>query len=170
MNKKILWAPDKRKLPDEYYEELRDYTEEENQRIKKEGDFLIIDDDRYIPSLNNPNALLLYDKGHHEILDFPLCPKIVGENPLITYFNNLEIGKNLIEGYCVPFIIVSYAFNPEKTELWIRCKQNLGYEACEHVLITSQDGYYIHFIDTFYPHYDIDDEGKQKFYWPWEEK
>ena len=67
MNKRPLWAPDKRVLPDEYYEELKDFSDEEDEKIKKVGDFLIIDDMEYIPSLNNPCALLLYDKGHHEI-------------------------------------------------------------------------------------------------------
>lgn len=170
MNKKPIWAPDNRVLPNEYYEELRDYTEEENQRIRKEGDFLIIDEEWYIPSLDNPKALLVYDKGHHEILDFPLCPQNMSDNSLVAYANNLTIGKNLIKGYPFPFTIVSFAFNLDKTELWVRCKQDLKYDACEHVLITYQDGYYIHCIDTFYPYYDMDDDGNQIFYWPWERK
>ena len=69
MNDRPLQAPDKRKLPNEFYEELRDYTEEENKeedRIRKEGDFLVIDNKWYIPSLKNPQALLICDKGHHK--------------------------------------------------------------------------------------------------------
>ena len=101
MNDRPLWAPDKRKLPNEFYEELRDYTEEENKekdRIRKEGDFLVIDDEWYIPSLKNPHALLVCDKGHREILEFPLCPLDESKKPLEKYTNNLEIGANLIEG------------------------------------------------------------------------
>ena len=160
----------KRSLPDEYYD---DYVRDEDNiaekpRIRKEGDILIIDDEWYIPSPNNPKSLLLYDKGHHEILDFPLCPKDEDNNPLAVYANNLVVGKNLITGYPFPFIIVSFAFSPNEKELWVRCKQNLEYDACEHVLITFQDGYYIHYIDTFYPYYDTDKDGNQIFYWPWE--
>lgn len=173
MNDRPLWAPDKRKLPNEFYEELRDYTEEENKeedRIRKEGDFLVIDNEWYIPSLKNPQALLVCDKGHHEILEFPLCPSNKSSNSLEEYANNLKIGANLIKGYAVPYLIVDWAIDSENNELWVRCKQNLNINVCEHIRITSQDGYYIHFIDTFYPYYEMDDEGDQDFYWPWEKK
>ena len=173
MENKPLQAPDDRKLPNEYYEELHDYTDEENQeddRIRKEGDLLVIDDEWYIPSLKNPKALLVYDKGHHEILEFPLCPLNANENPLKEYENNLKIGDNLIKGYAVPYLIVDWSINQEKNELWVRCKQNLEINNCENICITHQDGYYIHYIDTFYPYYEMDDEGNQEFYWPWENK
>ena len=159
----------KRNLTDEYYD---DYVRDEDDvveepRIRKEGDVLIIDDERYIPSSNNHKALLVYDKGHREILDFPLCPQNTNDNPLVAYANNLVVGKNLITGYLFPFIIVSFAFSPDEKELWVKCKQN---DACEHILITFQDDYYIHLIDTFYPYYDMDTDGNQIFYWPWEKK
>ena len=173
MNDRPLQAPDKRKLPNEFYEELRDYTEEENKeedRIRKEGDFLVIDNKWYIPSLKNPQALLISDKGHHEILEFPLCPSNKSSNSLEEYANNLKIGANLIKGYAVPYLIVDWAIDSENNELWVRCKQNLNINVCEHIRITSQDGYYIHFIDTFYPYNEMDDEGDQDFYWPWEKK
>lgn len=171
MKNKPLWAPDERKLPNEFYEELRDYTEEENrekERIRKEGDFLIIDEQRYIPSQKNPQALLVCDKGHHEILEFPLCPHDKINNSLEKYVNNLKIETNLIKGYAVPYLIVDWAINPENSELWVRCKQDLNIKACEHVCITYQDEYYIHFIDTFYPYYEENKDGDQRFYWPWE--
>ena len=160
-------------MPNEFYEELRDYTEEENKeedRIRKEGDFLVIDNKWYIPSLKNPQALLICDKGHHEILEFPLCPSNKSSNSLEEYANNLKIGANLIKGYAVPYLIVDWAIDSENNELWVRCKQNLNINVCEHIRITSQDGYYIHFIDTFYPYNEMDDEGDQDFYWPWEKK
>lgn len=156
-------------LPNEFF--IKNYKKEKNKkRIRKEGDILVIDEDWYIPSQHNNKALLVYDKGHHEILDFPLCPITEEQKPLIVYANNLVIGKNLIVGYSVPFIIISFAFNDDKTELWVRCKQDLKYNACEHIRITYKDNYYIHYIDTFYPFYDIDDGGNQIFYWPWERK
>lgn len=170
MKNKPLWAPDDRKLPNEYYEELHDYTDEENKeedRIRKEGDFLIIDDEWYIPSSKNPKALLVYDKGHHDILEFPLCPTNEKVDSLEAYVKNLRRGANLIEGYDIPYLIVDWIINPEKTELWIRCKQDLNRNACEHICITYQDGFYMHFIDTFYPYYEMDENGNQKFYWPW---
>ncbi|MBE6468227.1 MAG: hypothetical protein E7004_06540 [Alphaproteobacteria bacterium] len=168
MNKRPLWAPDKRVLPDEYYEELKDFSDEEDERIKKVGDFLIIDDVEYIPSLNNPCALLLYDKGHHEILDFPLCPVNKNDNSLETYFNNLKVEENLIEGYACPFLIAEFSFNPQRDEIWIRCKQSHEGKVCENVQITLKEGYYVHFIDTFYPYYELNDDGDQEFYYPWE--
>lgn len=173
MNDRPLWAPDKRALPNEFYEELHDYTDEENKerdRIRKEGDILIIDEEWYIPSSKNSKALLVYDKGHHKILEFPLCPTDENSCPLGVYADNIKLGANLIEGYAVPYLVIDWAISPQKDELWIRCKQNLDINACEHVCITYQDGYYMHFIDTFYPYYEMDNDGNQNFYWPWNNK
>lgn len=138
-----------------------------NENMEAKNEIIEIDGEWYIPSLKNPIALLVWDKGHLYREEFPLYPHICGEKPLEDYLDNIHINDILIESRTDPYKIIAVALNPAGTELWVRCKQNPEWEAVDHIMITHKNGYFVHFIDTFYSYYDTD-EDPMEYYWPWE--
>ncbi|HOW28223.1 MAG TPA: HNH endonuclease signature motif containing protein [Elusimicrobiota bacterium] len=100
-------------------------------------------------------------------VEFLYCPQIKGGNPLESYFNNIKAGDIFYKEEAYEHKIIDAALSPDHKTLYVKCEKDKATNACEMIVVTHENGVYVHWFDYFYEYYTMKN-GKQEFYWPWE--
>ncbi|MDD5670062.1 MAG: HNH endonuclease signature motif containing protein [Candidatus Omnitrophica bacterium] len=108
--------------------------------------------------------------GHRAYRDsgeFPCCPQIKVDDPLQAYFNNIKTGDIFYRDESYGHKVIDAAISDDHKTLYVKCKNNDATDACDIIVVTYENGVYVHFHDYFYEHYTMKD-GKIEYCWPWE--
>lgn len=80
--------------------------------------------------------------------EFPLCPSICDGNPLSNYFHNLKINSIITRNKFGSYTIIDFSLYKEK--LCIRANTDNSLKPFSVIIVTFEDGYFIHQGKTFF--------------------
>lgn len=142
--------------------------EKRPKNSKANGNWLWLDGEWLVKS-KTKGAAQRFHKALPAQLEFPCCPQTKSDDPLGSYFNNSKVGEVFYIDEWYEHKILDAAVSPDRKELWVKCRNNDQTDACDIFRVTYENGFYIHFHDTFYPYYTMKDR-EIEYYWPWESK
>jgi len=139
----------------------------EKSKNSNSKNWLLVDGKWLIKSKTRGAAQRAGHRAYRNPVEFLCCPQIKGDDPLESYFNNIKAGDIFYKEESYEHKIIDAALSPDHKTLYVKCKNNEVTDACEIIVVTYENGVYVHLFDYFYEHYTMKD-GKIEYYWPWE--
>jgi len=135
-------------------------------KSSSDGKWILIDEEWFIKS-KTQGAVQRMDKALPAPMEFLCCPQIKGDDPLESYLKNIKTGDIFCKDESYGYKIIDAAISDNHKMLVVKCKNNEVTDACNMILVTYENGLYVHFYAAFYPFYTMEN-GKIEYYWPWE--
>lgn len=146
-HKKMLIKEKKQALEKEYYKNYAIMEQTDNK----------ISIDFSVDNLTESLTLNAMQRFWQTPTEFPLCPSGFGDNPLLTYLNNLKKGVVVTKNRYATHFIDNFALCNGNSLLVISTHTDTGIKKFSTISITFENGKYVHEGETFF-----EEQGAQK--------